>query len=73
MKVRLCSWDWVHKTGVGVWLKEVSLYLMGIASGSQENSLDESYFSMSRLPRVSLLLWLLLHSTYVTAGLSALQ
>lgn len=33
MKVRLCSWDWVHRTGVGVWLEEVSLYFNGYCKG----------------------------------------
>lgn len=33
MKVRLCSWDWVHRTAVGVWLEEVSLYFNGYCKG----------------------------------------
>lgn len=33
IKVRLCSWDWVHRTVLGVWLEEVSLYFNGYCKG----------------------------------------
>jgi len=41
---------------------------MGTARDSQEKPSDEGCSSMGRLHRVSLLLWLLLHSPYVYCG-----
>lgn len=71
MKVRLYSWDWLCRTGVGVWLEEFSLYFNGHYKGFPREFFRWKLFFYGRLRRVSLLLWLLLHSTYVTAGLSA--